>query len=170
MGLFAIQIKTGTEDKVQDILKPVMRNQDAELFFPKRKLTIHKKGKKLLVHQPLYKGYMFIKADQLDLSFIREIKFRLKNVRFLPVYDSPRPLPASEEKIINKLTAGKEIIGFSDIDFDENNNIIVREGPLKDLEGLIVKVDKRKKRARVKLHMYEKAYLVDFGFNDLSKK
>ncbi len=40
-------------------------------------------------------------------------------------------------------------------------------GPLKELEGKIVKVDRRKGRAKVKLDMFEHAFLIDFGFEAL---
>jgi transcriptional antiterminator NusG len=51
--------------------------------------------------------------------------------------------------------------------FDENRRIRVISGPLKNLEGMIVRVDRRKGRARVRLEMYEDSFEVDFGFEAL---
>ena len=53
--------------------------------------------------------------------------------------------------------------------FDEHNRIRVISGPLKGLEGQIVKVDRRKGRARVKLELYEDSFMIDFGFDSLEK-
>ena len=38
------------------------------------------------------------------------------------------------------------------------------EGPLKGLEGLIIKVDKRKKRAKIKMDFANDSILIDLGF------
>ena len=46
---------------------------------------------------------------------------------------------------------------------------MVVEGPMMGLEGLIVKVDKRRKRAKVMLSLDNKAYPVDFGFETLEQ-
>ncbi len=51
--------------------------------------------------------------------------------------------------------------------FDENKRIRIVAGPLKNLEGMIVRVDRRKGRARVRLALYEDSFEVDFGFEAL---
>ena len=40
---------------------------------------------------------------------------------------------------------------------------------MKGLEGRIIKVDRRKKRAKIKLSLYEESFRVDFGFEILEK-
>jgi transcriptional antiterminator NusG len=51
------------------------------------------------------------------------------------------------------------------VSFDAERRIRVISGPLKTLEGRIIKVDRRKGRARVRLELYEDAFLIDFGFD-----
>ena len=51
--------------------------------------------------------------------------------------------------------------------FDENRRIRVVSGPLQGLEGRIVKVDRRKGRARVRLDIYADAFEIDLGFEIL---
>jgi transcription termination/antitermination protein NusG len=46
----------------------------------------------------------------------------------------------------------------------------VINGPLKGLEGKIVKVDKRKGRAKVKLDLYDESFLVDLSFELLGQQ
>jgi transcriptional antiterminator NusG len=48
--------------------------------------------------------------------------------------------------------------------FNENSRIVVVEGPLMGLEGRIIKVDKRKGRAKIKLDMYEDSFTCDLAF------
>ena len=53
--------------------------------------------------------------------------------------------------------------------FDENNRIRVVDGPLMRLEGRIVKVDRRKGRARVALTFHGRTMLADLGFEVMEK-
>jgi transcriptional antiterminator NusG len=38
------------------------------------------------------------------------------------------------------------------------------DGPLLGLEGKIIKVDRRKKRAKIKLNLYDDSFTVDLAF------
>ncbi len=60
-----------------------------------------------------------------------------------------------------------EVVERSKVCFDENQRIRVLSGPLKDLEGRIVKVNRRKGRAKIKLELYNVNFLIDFGFDVL---
>jgi transcriptional antiterminator NusG len=48
--------------------------------------------------------------------------------------------------------------------FDRNSRIVVLEGPLMGLEGKIIKVDKRKGRAKIKLDLYDNSFSCDLAF------
>lgn len=48
--------------------------------------------------------------------------------------------------------------------FDENQKIKVIEGPLQGIEGFIIKVNKRKRRAKVKLDIAESVIILDLAF------
>ena len=61
-------------------------------------------------------------------------------------------------------------IGQSLVRFDENDRIVVIEGPLKGIEGCIVKVDKRKQRAKICVDFGGAAHTMDLGFEDISKR
>ena len=56
------------------------------------------------------------------------------------------------------------VAGKSKVYFDENSRIVVTEGPLMGLEGKIVKVDKRKGRAKIKLDLYDDSFAIDLAF------
>ena len=62
-----------------------------------------------------------------------------------------------------------KVADISKVSFDADQRIVVLEGPLKGLEGLIVKVDMRKRRAKVRLDMCENSFLVDMGFEILDR-
>jgi len=61
-------------------------------------------------------------------------------------------------------------IGSSLVRFDENDRVVVIEGPLKGFEGSIIKVDKRKQRAKIRVDFGGTAHTMDLSFEDMSKK
>ncbi len=61
-------------------------------------------------------------------------------------------------------------IGASMVNFDENERIVVDEGPLKGLEGSIITVDRRKQRAKVQLDFHGSTYTLDLSFEDISRQ
>jgi transcriptional antiterminator NusG len=52
----------------------------------------------------------------------------------------------------------------SKVRFDEKNRIVVIDGVMKGLEGNIVKVDRRKGRAKIRLDIYDNSFLIDLSF------
>ena len=90
--------------------------------------------------------------------------------RFLKNNQNITPLPRRETGILSKLLRFGEIVEKSTVKFDENNRIVILKGPLKGFEGKIVSVNKRKSRAKIELDLYDKSYLVDFGFHSIENK
>ena len=61
-------------------------------------------------------------------------------------------------------------VGPSLVRFDENERIVVIEGPLKGIEGSIIKVDRRKQRARIQVDFAGGVHTMDLSFDDIERK
>ena len=59
------------------------------------------------------------------------------------------------------------VAGKSRVYFNENSRIVVVDGPLLGLEGKIIKVDKRKGRAKIKLDLYDDSFSIDLAFETI---
>jgi transcriptional antiterminator NusG len=77
------------------------------------------------------------------------------------------PLDRDDTELLNHFLSFGDVVGPSVVYFDEQKRIRVVSGPLRGMEGRIVKVDKRKGRARVKLDLYNESFQIDFGFQAL---
>ncbi len=167
---YVIQIKTKSEQKFLNLAAQLAKELNLNIFWPRRNLRIRKKGKWHDSLAPIFPGYLFINIEKIST----EIYWRFRKIpgffRFLKNNHNITPLPLAEANIIRKLIRFGEVIEKSTVTFNENNKINVIDGPLKGLEGIIVKIDKRKGRAKVKLDLYKEAYLVDFGFHSISTK
>jgi transcriptional antiterminator NusG len=89
--------------------------------------------------------------------------------RFLNSNENIVPLSRKDRDLLLYLLSFGQIVNKSVVYFDKNNRIRVVSGPLKQLEGQIIKVDRRKGRAKVRLDMFKNSFLIDFGFEALEK-
>ena len=116
-----------------------------------------------------FPGYIFLRADVVKSSVYQALRQVPRFVRFLPANDRIQPLEAGDLKTVTHFLSFGEVVDKSKVIFDENNRIKVISGPMMGLEGRIVKVDRRKGRARVRLELYENSFDVDFGFEHLEQ-
>lgn len=90
-------------------------------------------------------------------------------LRFLNSNDNIVPLSREDRDLLTYFLSFGQIVKKSVVYFDDNNRIRVVSGPLKQLEGQIIKVDRRKGRAKVRLDMFKDSFLIDFGFEAIEK-
>lgn len=175
MEYFAVQVWTREEEKYLklaanylDIELPGWRNW-AQFLWPRRKLTIRRKGNTKEELAPIFPSYIFIETEDISPEMYWILKRTNGFVRFLKSNQNIEPLRGKERNLLLHFLHFGEVVEKSRVTFDENNRIQVADGPMKGMEGYIVKVDKRKKRAKVRLSFYDDAFLIDFGFEFLEK-
>lgn len=147
----------------------VALDPEPTLYWPRRKLTIRRRGKRQETLAPIFPGYVFLSADRVTDEMFRFVRELPGFYRFLDSNDRIRALSGRDSEIVTHFVKFGDVIGKSTVTFDKNQRIRVLNGPLEGLEGAIVKVDKRKQRAKVRLDLYNESFLVDFGFELLGK-
>jgi len=167
MPFFALQVWTGNEAKFFALALKLMEDRGSRLLWPRRSLRIRRAGVWRDSLAPIFPSYLFLQAPSIDPGLYTDLKRTPGFVRFLPSNDGLAPLEAKDQALLSHFLSFGEIVQKSSAYFDENQRIRVLSGPLKSLEGMIVRVDRRKGRARVRLEMYEDSFEVDFGFESL---
>jgi len=136
------------------------------LHFPRRRIDIRRRGVIRQSTAAVFPGYVFIEAEQDDI-LTHQWEFRRTDgfYRFLKSNQNIRPLADRDlELVLHFIKKAGPIAGISRVYFNENARIVVVEGPLMGLEGRIIKVDKRKKRAKIKLDLYDDSFSIDLAF------
>ncbi len=172
MNLFALQVKTRSEELfIRRAVKIAMKDDVGHwrLVFPRRAITIRRKGATRRVQQPVFPGYVFLETETIRGELYWHLRTTSGFFRFLPENAGPLPLEGKDLSTIKHFMSFGDVAGPSRVSFDENDRIRVLEGPLKGLEGRIIKVDKRKCRARVALDLYDESFPVDLTFEILSR-
>jgi len=166
MNYYAIQVKTRSEDKFIKLFKKNHPEITLPIHFPKRLLEIRKAGKKKPYTPPVFPGYLFIEAENDEEIKSLQWEFRRTEgfFRFLKSNTDITPLADRDLELVLHFINGGKIAGRSKVYFNENSRIVVVEGPLIGLEGRIIKVDRRKGRAKIMLDLYNDSFSIDLAF------
>ena len=172
MNYYALQVKTKGEEKFIHVFKTLYPDINVPVYFPQRVLDIRRKGKIIQSRSAIFPGYVFLELEEHDSihnyyhAFTRTKGF----YRFLHSNQNISPLTDRDlELVLHFIKTAGPLAGKSLVSFDENNRIVVIEGALFGLEGKIVKVDKRKGRAKIRLDFYGDSFSIDLAFEAIKK-
>jgi transcriptional antiterminator NusG len=171
MNLFAVQVKTRSEKLF--IKRAVLIKMDREvspwrLLFPQRSMNVRKDKSLKRKTCPCFPAMYFWRQANWRRSSTGIYGDRgLLSVSSQNA--SPKPLEGRDLALIKHFVSFGEVAGPSKVSFDENDRIVVKEGPLKGLEGRIIRVDKRKGRVKVQLDLYDECFPVDLSYELIQK-
>lgn len=165
MKYYCVMVKTREEEKFKRLLErrlSLAGKDDLEVIFFKKKLP-HKKSNKDY-ETPLFKSYVFIATNELDLGSIWIIKRTEYFLRFLNSNRDIKPLKGQDLEYVEKLLKFGKTQGLSKAYFDENMRIVITEGPLMGFSGKIYKVNRRQQRVTILLEMFHNTIKCDLGY------
>jgi transcriptional antiterminator NusG len=167
MGYYAVQVKTRAEEKYIKLFRSLHPEIPVEIYFPKRTLDIRRQGLIVQTTRGIFPGYIFVELDEGENIVDYQWHFR-KTDGFFRFLESNQNILALEGRDLNLvlhfIKKVGPVAGKSQVYFDENSRIVVVGGPLKGLEGNIIKVDKRKGRAKIRLDLYNEFFAIDLAF------
>lgn len=164
MSWYVLHVLTGSEDDV----KKVAKKNGYKALAPKRKLKEKSGGVWKNVERILIPGYVFVDSEMTpnDYYLLSAISGVITILR--GASDGPEVVPEDEMKVIFRLSQDDDLVGISDI-YIEGEKIIVASGPLLGMEGNILKVDKRRFRAKIAFKIAGSEKVVELGINVLNK-
>ncbi len=171
MYFFAMQVTTGHEKTFKaKLLYAMQANYCYPVHIPVQIKPERRKGRLFKTERVIFPGYVFLEYPDAALSYqLLTIIQRLPYfIRVLPQTAAALPLREKDARLLSFLIQPKQK-KISQAYFDENDRIVVIDGLLKELQGFIVRVDKRKGRAKVKLEMCDNPFTIDIAFEDIKK-
>ena len=167
---YVIQVKSGKEEKIKEICQRLISPKIyEECIIPKCKRMKKYRGKWSEVEEILFKGYVFMITDHIDILF-NQLKL-IPDLTKVLGNDGSNILPILEEEAKALLRFGKSehIIEMSKgyIVGDEVNII---SGPLVDYHGKIIKINRHKRVAYIELKLFDQITIVKVGLEIISKE
>lgn len=166
---YVLLVESSKEEKIKSNIEMLLE-QDELVLLPTRELYIKRKGKTHVETRPLFGGYLFLYKETISGEFLNKIKQIKGFYKFLNTNRDIKSLTTIEVKQLGSFLKRDYKATISKIIFNNDDKIVVKEGPLKEFEGRIIKVDKRKQRAKIQLSMYNESHTIDFSFDDIGRK
>lgn len=168
MKVYILQVHTGQEHQTAQQLRertasPQWKDDPINVHALERELRIRIRGQKKLVKRPLYPGYIFIESDSSHEVLLRLIRGVATAVRYLQSNTDITPIQADEEKLFRQLMSCGSTLPRSQVRLRKHEAILVIDGPLKGMEGIIVRIDRRRERVKVRLMMSNTPFTFDMG-------
>lgn len=161
---YAVFVKSGQEKNVKERLD-YRFSQEPKIFVPQKEILERKEGKWYRHIHVLFPGYIFMKGEITPavLTGLQKVPGLYK---LLCVDRAPMEIPEHEIAVFMELLDDNNTIRMSD-GFFEGGKVKITSGPLLTMHGEILKVDRRKSRAKVKLVFLGEERIVDLGLNIL---
>ena len=159
---YVLQVMTGDEIAIRNVIENKI---GVTAWVPRRTVYERHQGKIRTVIKTLIPSYVFVQIF-LEPKVYYQIRSIVGVIRFLG-FGGPEPVPEHEMNYMLRLCDG-EIAGLSTLSIGDG--VRVMGGPLRGLEGQIVKIDRRKLRAKVRLTLLGRPHEVDMGIEVLGNE
>jgi len=169
MTFYVIQVRSQKMGQYLDVAKKQLNDSMVKILWPRRNLKIRRKGKWTAELSPIFPGYLFLETETITPDVYNICRRIPGFIRFLKDNRHITPLSGRDKEIVIHFLKLGEVVGSSLAAFDEKQKVRIISGPLQGLEGCIVKVNKRKKRIKLKLELYENPFYIDFSFESIEK-
>jgi len=168
---YVIHTYSGYEENVTRNLKQRIESMDMqELIFdvivPKEKKIKIKSGKRMVIEERIYPGYVLVDMIVTDASWY--VVRNTPNVTgFIGLGTTPTPVDPREIEMLKKR------MGVSEpkykIDVKLGDSIKINEGPFKDFDGKVEEVDDAKGKVKVLVSIFGRETPVELDFLQIRK-
>ena len=168
---YVIQVAPGAESRTEALIRGrVDAGLYGRCFYPLRHVRKKFRGEWKDIHEKLIPGYVFVTSSRVE-----ELYWELKRVPVLTKVlgrsdgDLFIPLAVGEAEWLEKVTAGGEEVGLSLVTVSEGDAVTILEGPLKDMEGYIRKINLHRRIAEVEVDFMGRKTVIHMGIEMVGK-
>jgi transcriptional antiterminator NusG len=168
---YVLHTYSGYEDNVARNLRQRIESMDMqEMIFdvlvPKEKKIKIKGGKRVVVEERIYPGYVLVDMIVTDASWY--VVRNTPNVTgFIGLGTTPTPIDAAEIEGLKKRMGVAE--PKYKIDVRVGDNVKIADGPFKDFDGKIQEVDEEKGKVKVLVSIFGRETPVELDFLQIKK-
>lgn len=158
---FALYTKPKHEFKAETMIESF----GIKCFLPKIIRTKQWSDRKKKISEPLFKGYIFIYADEKERFDALELPPVVSTVSF---GGKPVPVPDWQIDTLRKmLDSNEEIIVENSL--KEGTPVTVSDGPFEGVKGIVMKVDGKKQMLAVNIDILKRTVLIRLPVESVSK-
>lgn len=165
---YAVQVRTREEEKTKLLCNKMISEEILEeCFIPYYEKKKKYMGKWYITNEILFPGYIFMVSSEIN-NLITNIKKIPKLIKILGDGNEIIPLYDREIEFLMKFGKKEHLIKMS-YGYIENDKIIITDGPMKDYEGTVKKIDRHKRKAILEMEFFGRAMEVSVGVEIVRK-
>lgn len=151
---YVLYVKRGSEQEIADLINEL---GEVEAFVPRR-IKFHKRAGQLIrLNEPIFTSYVFVETDLDHEAFyvhvLTHVKLNTAYYKTLSYRDkSVDALYPQEKEFLLSLMDKEHVIGES-TGLVEGDTVTILDGPLKGQQSAIVKIDRHKQCATLRLSL-----------------
>ena len=168
---YVLHTYSGYEDNVARNLRQRIESMDMqdaifEVIVPKEKKIKIKGGKRVVVEERIYPGYVLVDMVVTDASWY--VVRNTPNVTgFIGLGTTPTPVDPKEIASIKKRMGVNE--PKYRVDVSKNDTVRITDGPFKEFEGKVQEVDESKGKVKVLVSIFGRETPVELDFLQVEK-
>ncbi|NMB92112.1 MAG: transcription termination/antitermination factor NusG [Parcubacteria group bacterium] len=169
---YVIHTYSGYEDAVARNLKQRiealgMQDKIFNVLVPKEKKIKIKNGKRVVIEEKIYPGYVFVDMLVTDDSWY-VVRNTPMVTGFIGAGTTPRPVQDEEIKEILRKIVEEE--PKYKIEFTIGDLVKIMDGPFKNSEGKVQEIDKERGRVKVLVSLFGRDTPIDLDFLQVKKE
>ncbi|QQR82115.1 transcription termination/antitermination factor NusG [Candidatus Campbellbacteria bacterium] len=168
---YAIHTYAGYEDAVVRNLKQRVESLGMEdkifnVLVPTEKKIKVKRGKRVEEEEKVYPGYILVDMIVTDDSW-----YVVRNTPRVTgfVGSGVQPVPLKQDEIDELFGRMKADMPMHLIDFEQDDRLIIVDGPFKDFEGRVSEVDRQRGKVKILVSMFGRETPVELDFLQVKK-
>ncbi len=168
---YVLHTYSGYEENVVENLKQRIESMDMEdkifnILIPKEKKIKIKNGKRKTIEEKIFPGYVLIEMIVTDDSWY--VVRNTPNVTgFVGSGTIPTPINLEDMKNLQK-RMGVEEPSYK-IDVVKGDSVRITDGPFKNIEGKVIKIDETKGKIKILISMFNRETPVELDFLQIKK-
>lgn len=168
---YVIHTYSGYEDNVARNLKQRIESMDMQslifdVMVPKEKKIKIKSGKRTVIEERIYPGYVLVEMIVTDASWY--VVRNTPNVTgFIGLGTTPTPVDSREIEMLKKRMGVAE--PKYKIDVKTGDMVKINDGPFKDFEGKVQEVDDDRGKVKVLVSIFGRETPVELDFLQIKK-
>ncbi len=168
---YVLHTYSGLEEAVEHNLRQRIESMDMEdkifdVLIPKEKKIRIKNGKRKIVEEKVYPGYVLVEMNVTDDSWY-VVRNTPHVTGFVGSGTTPTPISEAEVKVLQKRMGVDE--PEYQIDVAKGDPVRIVDGPFKNMEGKITDIDETRGKIKVLISMFGRETPVELDFLQIKK-
>lgn len=168
---YVLHTYSGLEEAVEHNLRQRIESMDMEdkifdVLIPKEKKIRIKNGKRKVVEEKIYPGYVLVEMNVTDDSWY-VVRNTPHVTGFVGSGTTPTPISEAEVKALQKRMGVDE--PEYQMDVAKGDPVRIVDGPFKNMEGKITDIDETRGKIKVLISMFGRETPVELDFLQIKK-